>query len=40
MYHEKNKFKQYLSTKAALQKILEENPQHKEGNYTQENTVN
>ena len=36
----KTKFKQYLSTNPALQRILEGKLQHKEGNYTQDNTRN
>jgi hypothetical protein len=36
IFHDKTKFKQYLSTKPALQKIIKGKLQHKEGNYTQE----
>jgi hypothetical protein len=36
----KTKFKQYLPTTLALQRILEQNFQHKEGNYIQENKRN
>jgi hypothetical protein len=40
IFHDKTKFKQYLLTNTALQKILEEKLQPKEVNYTQENTGN
>ena len=36
IFHDKIKFKQYLYTNPALQKILEEKLQPKEANYTQE----
>jgi hypothetical protein len=32
--HDKTKFKQYLSTNPALQKIIKGNHQHKDRNYT------
>jgi len=35
IFHDKAKFKQYLSNNPELQRIIEKN-QHKEGNYTQE----
>ena len=38
LFHDKTKFKQYLSTNLALQRILEEKLQPNETNYTQENT--
>ena len=38
--HDKTKFKQYLSTNPALQKIIEGILQHKEGNYTHKKTRN
>jgi hypothetical protein len=37
---DKTKFKQHLSSIQALQRIVEGKLQHKEGNYTQENTRN
>jgi hypothetical protein len=36
IFHDKNKFTQYLSTNPALQRIIHGNLQHKEGNYTLE----
>jgi hypothetical protein len=36
IYHEKNKFTQYLSTNPALQRIIDGKHQHKERNYTLE----
>jgi hypothetical protein len=36
IFHDKNKFKQYLSTDTALQRIMERKFQSKKGNYTQE----
>jgi hypothetical protein len=39
-FHDKTKFKQYLSTNTDLQKILEGKLQPKKVNYTQENTGN
>ena len=36
LFHDKNKFTQYLSTNIALQRIIVGKPQHKEGNYTLE----
>jgi hypothetical protein len=36
IFHGKTKFKQYLSTNPALQRIIKENLQHNEGNYTLE----
>jgi hypothetical protein len=38
IFQEKYKFKQYLSTNPALQKILEGKLQPKEDNYIQENS--
>jgi len=40
IFHKKTKFKQYVSTNPALQRILEGKLQHKEGTYTQENIRN
>lgn len=40
IYHDKVKFKQYLSTNPALQKVLERRLQSKEVNYTHENMRN
>jgi hypothetical protein len=40
IFCDKTKFKQYLSTNPALQRILEGKLLYKEGNYTQENTRN
>ena len=40
IFCDKNKFKQYLSTNPALQRILEAKFQQNECNYTQENTRN
>ena len=40
IFHDKTKFKKYLSTNPALQRILKQNFQHKEGNHTKENTRN
>jgi hypothetical protein len=37
IFHDKTKFKQYLFTKPALQRIIEGKVQHKERNYTQGN---
>lgn len=39
-FHDKTKFKQFLSTISALQKALEVKLQSEEVNYTQENTNN
>ena len=36
IFHDKNKFTQYLSTNPALQRIIDGKGQHKEGNYTLE----
>jgi hypothetical protein len=36
IFRDKTKFTQYLSTNPALQKIIDERHQHKEGNYTLE----
>ena len=36
IFHDKTKFKQYLSTNPALQRIIDGKHQHKEGNYTLE----
>jgi hypothetical protein len=36
LFQNKTKFKHYLSTNSALQKIIEGKVQHKERNYTQE----
>jgi hypothetical protein len=36
IFHDKNKFTQYISTNPALQRIIDEKHQHKEGNYTLE----
>jgi hypothetical protein len=36
IFYDKTKFKQYLSTNLALQRILDGKLQHKEGNYTLE----
>ena len=36
IFQDKTKFKQYLSTNPALQRILEGKLQHKEGTYTKE----
>jgi hypothetical protein len=36
IFHDKNKFKKYLSTNTALQKIINGKLQHKKGNYTLE----
>jgi hypothetical protein len=38
IFHDKSKFKQYLSTNPALERILEGKLQHKEGTYTKEKT--
>jgi hypothetical protein len=35
IFHNKTKLKQYLSTNPALQRILDEKIQHKEGKHTQ-----
>jgi hypothetical protein len=40
VFQDKTKFKQYLYTNPALQRIIEEKVQHKEGNYTQEKVRN
>lgn len=40
VFQDKTKFKQYLSTNTALQRIIEEKAQHEEGNYTQEKARN
>jgi hypothetical protein len=40
IFHNKTKFKQYLPTNPALQRILKGKLQPNEGNYTQENTRN
>jgi hypothetical protein len=34
IFHDKNKFTQYLSTNQAPQRIIDGKHQHKEGNYT------
>jgi hypothetical protein len=34
VFHEKAKFTQYLSTNPAGQRLINEKPQHKDGNYT------
>jgi hypothetical protein len=39
-FQDKMKFKQYLSTNPVLQRILERNLHHKEGNYTHEKPRN
>jgi hypothetical protein len=36
IFHDKTKFTQYRSTNPALQKIIDEKCQHKEGKYTLE----
>jgi hypothetical protein len=36
VFHDKTKFRQYLSTNPALQRIIKGNFQHKEGNYALE----
>jgi hypothetical protein len=36
VFHDKTKFKQYLSTNPALQRIIKGKHQHKDGNYTLE----
>jgi hypothetical protein len=36
IFHDKNKFTQYLSRNPALQRIIDERYQHKERNYTLE----
>jgi hypothetical protein len=36
IFHDETRFKQYLSTNPALQRILKGQLQYKEGNYTQE----
>ena len=38
IFDDKNRFKQYISTNPALQKVLEEKSQPKETNYTHNNT--
>jgi hypothetical protein len=40
IFHDKTKFKQYLSTNPAPQRMIERKLQHREGNYTQEKTQN
>jgi hypothetical protein len=40
VFHNKTKFTQYLSTNPALQRIIKGKHQHKDGNYTLENTRN
>jgi hypothetical protein len=40
IFHDKTKFKQYLSTNLALQWIIEGKVQHMEGNDTQEKARN
>jgi hypothetical protein len=40
IFQDKTKFKQYLSTNPALQRILERKPQHKEATCTKERTRN
>jgi len=37
IFHDKTKYKQYLSTNPALQRIIDGKQQHKEGIYTLEN---
>jgi hypothetical protein len=36
IFHNKNKFTQYLSTNPTLERMIDGEPQHKEGNYTLE----
>jgi hypothetical protein len=36
IFHDKTKFTKYLSTNLVLQRIIDGNLQHKEGNYTLE----
>jgi hypothetical protein len=36
VFHDKTKFTQYLSMNTALQRIIKEKHQHKDGNYTLE----
>ena len=38
IFHNKTKFKQYLSMNSALQRVIKEKLYHQEGNYTQEKT--
>jgi hypothetical protein len=38
IFYHKTKFKQYLSTNPGLQRIIGGKHQHKEGNYTLENS--
>jgi hypothetical protein len=40
IFHDKTKFTQYLSTNPALQRIINVNHQHKEGNYSLEKSKN
>jgi hypothetical protein len=40
IFHDKTKFKQYLPTSPALQRIIEGKLRNKEGNYTQEKARN
>ncbi|MBV2135169.1 hypothetical protein KRX52_20585 [Pseudomonas sp. MAP12] len=40
IFHDKNRFKQYISTNPALQKVLEGKLQLNENNYTHKNTGN
>ena len=40
VFHDKNKFTQYLSTNPALQRIMNGKHQPKEGNYTLEKAGN
>ena len=39
IFHDKIKFTQCLSTNPALQRIIDEKCQHKEGNYTLEKAI-
>jgi hypothetical protein len=38
VFHDKTKFKQYLCTNPALQRIIKGKHQHKDGNYTRGKT--
>lgn len=40
IFHHKAKFKQFISTNSALQRMLKGKLQHKEDDYTQENMKN
>ena len=40
IFHDNTRFKHYVSTKPALQKVLEGKPLPKEANYTHKNTGN